>query len=83
MTTRIPAIVQNILSDYADIYPAALKQRLQDLLAELLENKPVRSLETIAPDGPGWTEAWFPYRNKKTPTTGGCLAIAAGPPPYR
>ncbi len=64
MTTRIPSIVQTVLADHAGLYPPQIRQSLQDLHDEIVEDKPVRPLETTAPDGPVWTEAWQPYRDR-------------------
>lgn len=64
MTTRFPAILQNVLNDHAGQYPESIAQALQSLYDELVQNQPIRSLETIAPDGPRWAEAWRPYHGR-------------------
>lgn len=58
MTTRFPAIIQTVLSDHTNQYPAGIVQALQALYDELVQNQPVRPLETTAPDGTDWNEAW-------------------------
>jgi len=64
MTTRFPAILQNVLADHAEQYPASIVAALQCLYDELTQDQPVRPLETAAPDGPDWAEAWQPYRGR-------------------
>jgi hypothetical protein len=64
MTTRIPAILKQILADHAGLYPPAIVQALEALLEELVSNHPLRPLETMAPDGPTWQAAWQPYEGR-------------------
>lgn len=64
MTTRFPAILQNVLTDHAGQYPASIVAALQSLYDELTQNQPVRPLETTAPDGPDWSEAWQSYQGR-------------------
>jgi uncharacterized protein with ATP-grasp and redox domains len=64
MAIRKPAIVQQVLADHAGKYPDEIRQALQDLHDELAQGQPVRPLETRAPDGESWREAWQPYQNK-------------------
>ncbi|NJN99014.1 MAG: protein-glutamate O-methyltransferase family protein, partial [Anaerolineales bacterium] len=64
MTTRFPVILQNVLDDHAGQYPAGIVAALQNLYDELTQDQPVRSLETTAPDGPAWAEAWRPYHGR-------------------
>ncbi len=64
MTHRIPEVVEKVLSDYADRYPGEIKQTLRNLRQEVIQNGPLRPLETTAPDGPDWTEARQPYRSR-------------------
>lgn len=64
MTTRFPVILQNVLADHAGQYPAGIVAALQSLYDELTQDQPVRPLETAAPDGPAWAEAWQPYRGR-------------------
>jgi hypothetical protein len=64
MTTRIPAIVQNVLTDHAGRYPPQITRVLQDLYAEIVDDRPVRPLKTTAPDREFWAAAWQPYRDR-------------------
>ena len=64
MTTRFPAILQRVLDDHAGQYPDSIVQSLQNLYDELVQNRPIRPLETSAPDGPRWAEAWRPYHGR-------------------
>ena len=64
MTTRIPAIVQQVLTDHSDKHPDTIKQALQSLHDEVKTGQPIRPLETNALDGPGWAEAYQPYEGK-------------------
>lgn len=64
MTTRFPVILQNVLDDHAGQYPAGIVTALQSLYDELTQGQPVRPLETAAPDGPAWAEAWQPYQGR-------------------
>ncbi len=65
MTTRFPAIVQNVLADHAGQYPDSIKRNLQALHDELAQNQVVSPLETAAPDGPDWQAVWQPHRGKR------------------
>lgn len=65
MTTRIPAILQQVLDDHAGVYPPAIVRALQALQEELVTNQPVHLLETIGPDGPAWQAAWQPYQDRR------------------
>ncbi len=62
MTTRIPAIVKQVLADHT--YPAGIQQNLQTLYAEITQNQSVQPLETQGPDGPAWQAAWQPYQGR-------------------
>jgi uncharacterized protein with ATP-grasp and redox domains len=62
MTTRIPAILKQVLADHA--YPPEIVSALQALQTELTAAHPIRPLETNAPDGPAWTAAWQPYQGR-------------------
>jgi uncharacterized protein with ATP-grasp and redox domains len=64
MTTRFPVIIQNVLDDHAGQYPDSIVRAVQSLYDELMQNQPIRPLETIASDGPSWTEAWKPYQGR-------------------
>jgi hypothetical protein len=64
MTTRFPAILQNVLADHVGQYPNSIVATLQSLYDELTQDQPVRPLETTAPDGSDWSEAWQPYRGR-------------------
>ncbi len=64
MTTRFPAIIQNVLDDHTGQYPDSIVQAIQSLYDELVFNHPVRPLETVAPDGPSWVAAWKPYQGR-------------------
>lgn len=64
MTTRFPAIVQTVLADHTNQYPASIVQALQALYDELVQNQPVRPLETTAPDGADWAEAWRSFQGR-------------------
>lgn len=64
MTTRFPAIIQNVLDDHAGQYPDSIIRAIQSLYHELVQNQPIQPLQTTASDGPGWTEAWKPYRGR-------------------
>jgi uncharacterized protein with ATP-grasp and redox domains len=65
MTTRFPMIIQNVLADHAGLYPNSIVQAVQSLYDELVQNQPIRPLETAAPDGPNWAEAWQPYQGRR------------------
>ncbi|MBI1880204.1 MAG: protein-glutamate O-methyltransferase family protein [Chloroflexi bacterium] len=64
MTTRFPAIIQNVLDDHAGQYPDSIVRAIQGLYDELVHNQPIGPLETNAPDGPKWAEAWRPYQGR-------------------
>lgn len=64
MTTRIPAIVQQVLADHSDKHPDTIKHALQNLHAEVKTDQPISPLETEAPDGPSWDDAYRPYAGK-------------------
>ncbi|GIK39253.1 MAG: hypothetical protein BroJett011_30860 [Chloroflexota bacterium] len=64
MTTRFPVIIQNVLNDHNGQYPDSIVQAIQSLYNELVFNHLVRPLETVASDGPSWTEAWRPYQGR-------------------
>jgi len=63
MTTRKPAVIENILKDHEDRYPVGFKLALQALNDELVEDKLIQPLKTTAPDGPDWAVAWRPHQN--------------------
>jgi uncharacterized protein with ATP-grasp and redox domains len=65
MTTRIPEIVQNVLSDFGDQYPDGVRQALQTLQAEILDNQLIQPLQTTASDGDSWAAAWRPYQGQR------------------
>lgn len=65
MTTRFPAIVQNVLADHASQYPDSFVRNLQALHDELVQNQPVRPLHTTAPDGSDWQTSWQPHQGKR------------------
>ena len=65
MTTRFPMIIQNVLADHAGLYPDSIVQAGQSLYDELVQNQSIRPLETAAPDGPSWAEAWQPYQGRR------------------
>jgi len=64
MTTRIPAIVKQVLADHRDKHPDTIKHALQSLHDEIKTGQPMRPLETDAADGPSWGEAYRPYAGK-------------------
>jgi uncharacterized protein with ATP-grasp and redox domains len=64
MVTRFPAIIQTVLVDHAGQYPDSIVQSLQALYDELVQNQPVRPLETAASDGADWAEAWKPFQGR-------------------
>lgn len=64
MTTRIPAIIRQVLIDFDHKHPRVIKQALQDLHEEVKAGQPMRLLETDAPDGPSWAKAYQPYEGK-------------------
>ncbi len=64
MTTRIPAIVQQVLADHADKYPDTIKHALQSIHDEIITGQPMRPLETDVADGPSWAEAYQPHEGK-------------------
>lgn len=64
MTTRIPAILAQVLADHAGLYPLPILQALEALLEELVSNQPLRPLETTAPDDPAWQAAWQLYQGR-------------------
>jgi uncharacterized protein with ATP-grasp and redox domains len=63
MTTRIPAVIKNVLTDHAGKYPASIEQALQDLHDEVVEDRPIQPLQTTTPDGASWAKAWQPHQN--------------------
>ncbi len=64
MTTRIPAIVQDVLTNHAGQYPPKIKQALQNLYNEITKELPVRPLEIAAADTQVWAEAWQLHQGK-------------------
>jgi uncharacterized protein with ATP-grasp and redox domains len=64
MTTRIPAIIQQVLADHADKHPDTLKHALQRLHDEVKSGQPMRPLKTDAADGPDWAKAYRPHAGK-------------------
>jgi len=61
---RKPAIAQTVLADHAGQYPPKIVEVLQNLRDELAQGRPVRPLETVAPDGESWRETWLPYQHR-------------------
>ncbi len=64
MTTRIPAIVRQVLADHAGMYSPKMTGQLYSLHDELVEDKPLHPLEDPAPDKDAWLAAWAPHRAK-------------------
>lgn len=64
LTTRKPAMIQQVLADYAGAYPPKIIYRVEALYDELTLNKSIRLLETTAPDGSGWQKAWQPHQGR-------------------
>lgn len=64
MTTRFPAIIQNVLDDHAGQYPDSIVRAIQSLYDELGQNQPIGPLETDKSDGPYWAEVWRPYQGR-------------------
>jgi uncharacterized protein with ATP-grasp and redox domains len=60
----VPAIIRQVLADNEAKFPPSINQALLSLHHELVQDEPVRQLETRGPDGPGWTEAWRPHQGK-------------------
>ena len=56
LVTRKPAVLRQVLADYD--YPASITQKIESLIEEILEDRPVMPLQTTAPDGPDWQAAW-------------------------
>lgn len=64
MTTRIPQVVQNVIADHRDTYPARFIEALQELHDEIVENRPVAPLYSTAPDEEDWRTVWSKYQNR-------------------
>jgi len=64
LTTRKPMIVDNVLADFGDRFPAHTVQALQNLRAELLNNHRIRPLQTTAPDADQWAAAWQAHQDE-------------------
>ena len=65
MTTRIPGIARQVLVDHAAIYPDNIKQRIQAVHDDLVENRRLSPLDTPAPDGSDWGQAWQVYEDRR------------------
>ena len=65
LTTRKPDVIRQVLVDYADKYPPQIIRRLEALFDELTLDKPIHPLQTIAPDGPSWQQAYQPYQGRR------------------
>ncbi len=61
MVTRIPAVIDNVLADYVDRYPPEIRQGLQRLRREVVEDKPIRPLPATTFDARQWANAWAAY----------------------
>ena len=61
MITRIPAVIDNVLADYANQYSPEIKQGLQRLRSEVMADKPVQLLPLTTFDANQWTDAWAAY----------------------
>ncbi len=64
MAVRVPGLLDNVVADHAGRYPDEINRALADLRAEIVAGRPMRPLETSAPDGPDWAAAFAPYQGK-------------------
>lgn len=64
LKTRKPAMLQQVIADYGAVYPPPIIEAVHQLHDELTLNQALRPVETAAPDGPSWAEAWRPHRGQ-------------------
>lgn len=61
MVTRIPAVIDNVLAGFVDRYPPEIRQDLQRLRGEVVEDKPIQPLPATTFDARQWAKAGESY----------------------